>query len=49
VHLVPGAAETGVGAVIQLTLPPQPARAAWWQPALWIRASFEPQMNADKH
>jgi len=27
-----------------LSLPPQPVRAAWWQPALWIRASFEPQI-----
>ena len=41
-------AERGVGGAIQLTLPPQPARAAGWQPTLWIRASFEPQINADK-
>jgi len=31
-----------------LSLPPQPVRAAGWQPALWIRASFEPQINADE-
>jgi len=30
-----------------LALPPQPVRAAVWQPALWIRAGLEPQMNAD--
>jgi len=29
-------AERGVGGAIQLTLPPQPARAAGWQPTLWI-------------
>ena len=34
--------------VPSITLPPQPVRAAVWQPALWIRASFEPQMNADE-
>ncbi len=32
-----------------LSLPPQPVRAAWWQPALWIHASFKPQINADEH
>jgi len=30
-----------------LSLPPQPIRAAGWQSALRIRASFEPRMNAD--
>ena len=31
-----------------LSLPPQPVRAAVWQPALWIRVSLEPQINADE-
>ncbi|MBW6517865.1 MAG: hypothetical protein K0A89_05120 [ANME-2 cluster archaeon] len=34
-----GAADPGVGVTIQLTLPPQPARAAWWQPALLIHVA----------
>ena len=32
---------------MRITLPPQPVRAAGWQPALWISVSFEPPMNAD--
>ena len=34
-------------ASLHFSLPPQPVRAAGWQPALWIRARFEPQINAD--
>jgi hypothetical protein len=37
-----------VGVTIQLTLPPQPALAAWWQPAVWICDKLEPQINADE-
>ena len=33
----------GVGVTIHLTLPPQPFRAAWWQPAVWIFVYFKPQ------
>jgi len=30
----------GVGVAIQLTLPPQPFRAAWWQPTLFIHVAW---------
>ena len=33
--------------VPSITLPPQPVRAAVWQPALWIRVRFELQINVD--
>jgi hypothetical protein len=36
-------------ASLHFSLPPQPVRAAVWQPALWIRTGLEPQMNTDKH
>jgi len=29
-----------VGVAIQLTLPPQPVRAAWWQPTLLIHVAW---------
>ena len=35
-------------ASLHYTLPPQPVRAAGWQPSVWIRASLEPQINANK-
>ena len=35
-------------ASLRYTLPPQPVRAAVCQPAVWILASFEPQINADE-
>ena len=33
---------------LHFTLPPQPARVAGWQPALWIRVSFKPQILQPK-
>jgi hypothetical protein len=36
-------------ASLHFSLPPQPVRAAVWQPALWIRTGLEPQMNTDEH
>ena len=30
----------GVGVAIQMTLPPQPVRAAWWQPTLLIHVAW---------
>ncbi|MDF1531380.1 MAG: hypothetical protein P1P72_03520, partial [ANME-2 cluster archaeon] len=41
----------GVGVTIQLTLPPLPARAAWWQPTLlihvaWVRRVWNEKQGA---
>jgi len=36
------------GAAIQLPLPPQPVRAAWWQPALLIHVAWVRRVRNEK-
>ena len=37
-----------VGVAIQLTLPPQPFRAAWWQPTLLIHVAWVRRVRNEK-